>query len=335
MKRILLIGPMMNKINPSKTGGIIVLFNNLIEKLHELDIEFTVIDTNKENYSNKLIAFLSIYIQFLFFVVTHSHVSLHGTAKDYLLLSPFIVLISKLLNKKVSLRKFAGNFNEVYQNSNIVVRFFLRYVLKTSDINFFETKYLVKYFLQFNKNTFWFPNVRNKTNLKTDDILRKKFIFIGTISKEKGIDIILEASNLLSKDIVIDLYGTLVDYTKNNFDNYNVNYRGSLLSGQVLETMSKYDVLLLPSLREGYPGVIIEAFSIGLPIIATRLKGIEEMVSSKCAILIKKNDINALYDAMITVDDEIYHKMKKSSILQFQQFESSNQTKLFLQKIGY
>jgi len=335
MSKILLIGPRFNQKDSKKIGGIVVLFEDLIQQFQKNNISFSIIDTNKNNYSNKIIAFISIYSQFLFLLFNHSHVSIHGTAKDYIFIAPMMVFISKLFNKKVSLRKFAGNFNEIYNKSNFLKRKLIKYILKNSDVNFFETKYLVKEFSTFNKNTFWFPNVRNDSLYKTSEKYNKKFIFVGNISKEKGIDTLLEVSNLLDNSFIIDLYGNLKDYQEKDFENFNVKYKGTLKSDSVFEKMSEYDVLILPSLREGYPGVIIEAFSVGLPVIATKLAGISEMVNDNCAILIEKKDIKNLVNAINYFNNDNYREKRTYAIEQFNQFNSEKQTKLFLERIEY
>ena len=50
MSKLLILGPRTNKKDPSKTGGAVVLFENLIERLNKLNIDYVLIDTNKENY---------------------------------------------------------------------------------------------------------------------------------------------------------------------------------------------------------------------------------------------------------------------------------------------
>ena len=123
MSKILLFGPRFNKENPTKVGGIIVLFEDLIKQLDSEKIEYDIVDTNKDNYPNKLFAFLLIYFQFLTMLKKYTHISIHGTAQDYLFIAPFVIFISKLFNKKTSLRKFAGNFHHFYDNYNVIFKF--------------------------------------------------------------------------------------------------------------------------------------------------------------------------------------------------------------------
>lgn len=335
-KTILLIGPMKNKKDIESSGGIIVLFEELIDycKLNKLD--YLLIDTNKKNYSNRAISYLVILYNIILKTPKVSFVSLHGTANDYLLIAPIALIIAKLFHKPFSIRKFAGNFIEVFERYSLIKQKIIVFVLGYATNVFFETKYLVNYFKHYNKNTFWFPNVRKKQRDFVDEKYRKRFIFLGQISKEKGVDILCESSTLLPREYQIDLYGELSDnYTKAYFNNYNVNYKGALNRTYLIETLKEYDVLVLPSFREGYPGVIVEAFSIGMPVIATNLNGIKEMVTNDSAVLIEKDSINQLSEAIQFFTEENYEDFRIAAIKQFNNFDTEIQTKKFFTQMGY
>jgi glycosyltransferase involved in cell wall biosynthesis len=62
--------------------------------------------------------------------------------------------------------------------------------------------------------------------------------------------------------------------------------------------MSSLDVFLLPSLAEGTPNSIIEAMSHGLPIIASAVGGIPDLLSDDSGILVQPGDDEALAQAM-------------------------------------
>lgn len=335
MSKLLLIGPRTNKKDPSKTGGIIVLFEDLLSQCKAMNIDFMVIDTNKSNYANKVIAFFLILFYSIAKIPKASHISLHGTANDYMLIAPIVVFFSKLFGKHISLRKFAGNFDVLYDNFSNIQKRIIDYALRKSDVNFFETKYLVETFKSQNKYTYWFPNVRKKSNFTVGKIYQKKFVFLGHVSKEKGIMELLNVSKLLDDSYTIDIYGSLIDDMKNiDFHEYNINYKGKLNHGDVQQTFSDYNILVLPSYREGYPGVIIEALSVGLPIIATNLEGIKEMVNDKSSILIDPKNITQLKEAIESFDEKNYIKKSAFALKQFENFDSDKQTEKFLKKIG-
>ena len=333
-KKYLFIGPRKNIHNPELIGGIIVLFENLLEYCDEYHIEYDVIDTNKANYKNKMYAYIQIVVLLFKKAGNATHISLHGTANDYLLIAPFALVVSKFLRKHFSLRKFAGNFIEIYENYSILQRFIINIILKYSSCNFFETKYLIEYFKKFNTNTFWFPNARNKSLYRTDEKFHKKFVYLGSIREEKGIDTLCAVSNLVSQEYIIDLYGNLDDhYTENYFENYNVNYKGSLNIEDVPKILSQYDVLILPSLREGYPGVIIEALSVGLPIIATKLEGIMEMLDHNLFALIEPMNVHQLKNAMEAFSEENYREKVSVSLESFREFDTEIQSEIYFKRI--
>jgi glycosyltransferase involved in cell wall biosynthesis len=61
--------------------------------------------------------------------------------------------------------------------------------------------------------------------------------------------------------------------------------------------MEQMDILVLPSYGEGFPLVLLEAMSIGLPVIASRVAGIPEMiVDGETGILIPPGNIEVIGD---------------------------------------
>jgi glycosyltransferase involved in cell wall biosynthesis len=206
--------------------------------------------------------------------------------------------------------------------------------LKKSDANFFETHYLVNRFKCFNHNTYWFPNVRKKPNTPRSGKYKKRFIFIGSITKEKGIMELLYASNLLDDSYVIDLYGPIAaDFRSFDFSPYRAVYQKALQPNHILETLRQYDVLILPSYREGYPGVIIEALSLGIPIIATKLEGIKEMIDEKCGIFIPPQNTEDIKNSVLYFNEENYRYFSQHALEYFEPFDSDSQTDCFISLI--
>lgn len=335
MKELLLIGPMPRRNDPTLTGGIIVLFEDLRQHLDKQSLSYHVIDTNKNNYRSKFLALLSIWWQILFYGFQCRIFSLHGTANDYTFIAPLCVAWGKLLKKKVSLRKFAGNFDTILQSLPWILRAITQWALKNSDVNFFETHYLTQKLSSYNDQTYWFPNVRSRPAIKRTKPFEKKFLFIGSVTEEKGIKDLLEASLLLQDTSTIDIYGPLYpDMAEIDFTRFHVTYHGPLASCDILDVMRDHDVLILPSYREGYPGVIIEALSLGLPIITTPLEGICEMVDTQCAIFVPPHAPQKIAEAIAHFTEESFHQYAQHALECFEPFDSTIQTEKFLQTVG-
>ncbi len=337
LKKILIIGPRFNNKYPDITGGAIVLFEELINQFDNNNIDYVYIDTSKKKYKNLLFAYISVTFQILFKHKGCSHISLHSSS-NYIFFGLIVILVGKFFNKKTSLRKFGGEAADTYEKSKNIKKSILKFIFSHIDTLFFETKYLVKFFSKINKNTFWFPNVRSrKIYPKIPRVFHKKFLFIGHIKHEKGIDEILEASSKIDSSYTIDLYGPIGEkkYTKIFFNKYNVQYKGILAAETVMKTLNEYDVVLLPSYKEGYPGIIIEGLSLGIPVITTTLPSIKEIIDDiHTGILIETGNVDQLVKAIEYFTDENYKIMSKNAYQKFDDFNSDIQTKLFLERLS-
>ena len=340
MFKILLIGSHQNKYDLNHIDGISILFELLITELKNRNISFETIDTLVKNNGGKLKTLFFTNYRLLKKIRNFDHISLHGATNSFLFIAPLLLLLASLFNKTVSIRFFTGNFGDKYHQSNFIKKLLLRIILKKSDIIFFELKHLVSEFKAFNQNTFWFPNVRDANiQIKKVRKFKKRFVYIGSINEEKGIDELCEVINRLDKSYTCDLYGPIKfkksKYSVAYFKKIGVNYMGAVNSNDVLSVMDQYDVLILPSHREGYPGVIIEAFALGMPIIATKLLGIMEMCEhNKNALLIDVQQPLQLLAAIKSIDQKFYTHLHKESTKSFINFNSKTQTNLFLEKLN-
>jgi glycosyltransferase involved in cell wall biosynthesis len=107
------------------------------------------------------------------------------------------------------------------------------------------------------------------------------FLFVGRLSKEKGIDTLLECF-LRRPDLRLVIAGdgpekdSLLTAIK---DSPSINYIGPQPKGKILMLMQQTKALIFPSIwYEGLPLTIIEAFSTGTPVIAAGLGAMSEMI---------------------------------------------------------
>jgi len=142
-----------------------------------------------------------------------------------------------------------------------------------------------------------------KPNFVKDDFSEFNFegdfaLFIGRLSEEKGVNILLEAWNELENDISLKIIGD--GNLSKNVDFFckkhpNVEWLGRQSHHYVMEILSQAKVLIVPSIwYEGMPRVIIEAYSLGKPVIASRIGGIENMISEDVGYLFSPGDKNGL-----------------------------------------
>jgi glycosyltransferase involved in cell wall biosynthesis len=104
------------------------------------------------------------------------------------------------------------------------------------------------------------PNKNNKLQV----------LFVGSLSQRKGLADLLQAADGLKNDIELTIVGRRVAPCA-SLDRALTQHRWypSLNHEKILELMRQNDVLVFPSLFEGFGLVITEAISQGLPVIAT------------------------------------------------------------------
>lgn len=301
-----------------RIGGTTVLMENFISYCCKEEIPFVHISSNKYvgRFASLRNAAYVVWQAFMYMRrcrVVMVNISSRG---GVLTLLPMMRFIAKLFNKPTIYRQFGGNLHKCLEQRLLRKRLALR-VIKSCLISFCETQEMIKYFEREGCKVAWFPNVRKRNNHKVSGEYNKRFVFVSQLKESKGVDLILKASNQLPNDIVIDIYGPIVEakYTSEYFSNYKAKYCGLLNPKDVTQTLADYNILLFPSFweGEGYPGIVIEALSVGMPVIATRWGGIPEIINDgKDGILIAPKDGDALKEAMSSINQQLYEILLKN-----------------------
>lgn len=338
--KILIIGSVPKIGNDRSIGGATVLMQNLLEYFETNAISFYFIDTNIY-YGNNFSFMLNMFHllkEYLLHILRVEIVMFNFSDRGTLFLFPFLSFFSILSRRKIVLRLFGGGFIKSFSKLNYLHRKLFVFVVNRLHLVLLETLYLYSFFRDILKKDIeivWFPNVRNSPKvLSNERIFLNRYVFISQIKKEKGIDEILQASMLINQKCIIDIYGPIMDSRYYNFDwnKYKVNYKGVLSSSAVLDILNQYDVLLLPTYYqgEGYPGIIIEAFSLGIPVVATDWRGIPEIVDNGVnGILIKPSDVDTLVVAINNMNADNYKKMSLGARKSFvDKFESNRINKM-------
>lgn len=157
------------------------------------------------------------------------------------------------------------------------------------------------------KKEIWRHEIRKKYSIDKDDMV---FVFVGRITKDKGINELFAATKkLLEKHNNIKLMVVGNPEATNTVDkdlyNWAENSKDIIFVGYTKEVekfLGAADVFVLPSYREGLPSSMLQAEAMGLPIIATDIPGIRvAMVDGKMGYLVEKGNEKALFDAMMKI----------------------------------
>jgi glycosyltransferase involved in cell wall biosynthesis len=339
---LLIYGSVPVERKPQTYGGTTVLMQNFIEFLDEEKINYKLIKLNRFNFKGSFILnFINMIIMMVFYTPFSSKVMFNAASNGTFYIAPLVYFYSKFFGKKFIFRKFGGGLVELITTKNkFLAKLFFKTVIK-SDLLFTETKKLVEYISNFSPNSMWFPNVR-KINSKSMNCNRrhefnKRFVFISHIKKTKGVVEIIKVFENLDKSYNVDLYGPNKDDVLSNIIlPQNVNYKGTIEPNEVIDTLNNYDVLLLPTYHEGegYPGIIIEAFSQSTPVISTEWKSIPEIVDRCSGILITPKSIKELKSAVLHFNEDNYNEFCLNAKKQFQNFNSEIVNKRIINTIN-
>ena len=118
-------------------------------------------------------------------------------------------------------------------------------------------------------------------------VKKKNLIFIGELNRRKGVNLLLEAFINISKtqnDIFLLLIGPSAkkdpEFTRElHSQMQQLNSNQYLHINKVISNVHDYlpcaDILILPSFREGFPNVVIEAMSSGVIVLASDIPEIK------------------------------------------------------------
>jgi len=122
-------------------------------------------------------------------------------------------------------------------------------------------------------------------SIENTDVI--KFLFVGRIEKDKGIFELIEASSILAEcgnnKFELWVVGDGGSFSEVKAKVLKAGYGITILFGwknktEIHDIIRKAHVLVLPSYSEGFPNVILEAMSQGLPILASNVGAIPESV---------------------------------------------------------
>ncbi|MDM8302548.1 glycosyltransferase [Collinsella tanakaei] len=167
----------------------------------------------------------------------------------------------------------------------------------------------------------FFPGDLRRNNSEYD------VISVGRLDRQKNQKMLLDALRsvaFIHKDVRMALVGDgpldneLKDYVNNNGLQNNVSFLG--LRDDVAELMRRSKVFVLSSDFEGLPLSMLEAMSVGLPIVSTRVGGIPDVVDGN-GLLVDAGDAKALAAALCG----LLENEKKREVMSKRSLELSRQ----------
>jgi len=205
----------------------------------------------------------------------------------------------------------------------------------------------------------------------------KKILFVGRISPEKGLHVLLEAFNRVVEQCPstrLEIVGPIIQlpfeyivalcddfhisnlkkfYEGNSLIGYflylknqlilkkianNVTFTGRVPHTKIVNYYVNSDVLVNPSFSESFGMTLIEAMACQLPVVATRIGGMTEIVENgKTGILVEPDDAERLAEAILyLVSNEDLRKLMgkaaRKRVIGLFSWEKSTEKLLYLYK---
>ncbi|PCI28035.1 MAG: hypothetical protein COB67_07215 [SAR324 cluster bacterium] len=165
------------------------------------------------------------------------------------------------------------------------------------------------------------PNFTN--NDKYEYVKEEYCLFVGRLSEEKGIGVLLESFSISKRQLIVIGDGPLKEMVERYVNEYtNITYLGFQNKDVILEIMLKAKALVFPSIcLETFGMTIIEAFSCGTPIICSSIGAPQELVIDGLnGFKFQVGDANSLNDKveLLFKDSVLYNDMCKNARLEYE-----------------
>lgn len=248
----------------------------------------------KQKYSHKAIVCLLNLFKENEYNIVHAHLFPSG----------YYAAIASLFSKSVKLIYTEHNvFNRrrKYKFIRPIERFIYKRFNVIIAVGNIVRAELIKWLPSINNKVITIPNAIpieycSETANKDIDIL-----FVGRLEKVKGVDILLKAVKKLNGNYKTVIVGDgserkNLECLANELElNDNVSFTG--IRYDVIDFMCRAKVFVLPSRWEGIPLTLLEAMSLGLPVIATKVGGNTELINSnENGVLVEPDNIREFVD---------------------------------------
>jgi glycosyltransferase involved in cell wall biosynthesis len=137
------------------------------------------------------------------------------------------------------------------------------------------------------------PIIKNPSNTNE----KHQLIAVARMSGEKGLFRLLDVMQQLPQQYVLTIAGEgpLMDSLKSAINNNEYLAERVVLIGKIKEVpkhIAQHDVLLLSSFTEGFPNVVLEALTVGVPVVTFEVGGVLEIIKEGFnGFVVKQNDV--------------------------------------------
>ena len=176
--------------------------------------------------------------------------------------------------------------------------------------------------------------LRNNYNIPQEN---KILLFVGRLTKEKNLQYLIETFNLIKKrmshtSLVLTAQGPMEEELKNLALNLGLNlerdviFTGAQPFDNLVDIYYSSDLFVFSSMTETQGLVLIEAMAAGLPVVAVRASGVQEMVDHGVNGILTEYNQEEFAQAVIGLlsDPKLYNYYKENAGKKARSLSSAN-----------
>ena len=350
LRKVMIVGPL-----PPTVGGITTLIQEILRSKMPKRYAFTVFDTQRPTYDfckevwdytlvfrigwvrlvKSLIWTVAHLMSFPFALLRNRPHVVHVNSVGYWVYweNGIYVLLSKIFRKRTLFHIHGGGFEDFYEKSNSIFKVLIRGILTLPDTvivlspswHKFMSKLVSQNKIEVIENFVDSSAFSKVDRGKTPD-RNVTVLFVGGYgAKAKGLYDFINAASLATKKcrtinfVLLACAGIrgLVTLCKEKGITSNTRIEGYLEGSKKFEVFANSDIFVLPSYAEGFPVTMLEAMAAGLPIIASSVGAIPDVIKDgENGFLIEPGDYTTLASkiCLLASDKNLRDKMAESNV---------------------
>ncbi len=340
MSNILLIAPLPGTESPTSViGGTKVVAAEQVRELRMRGFELDILDSMASVTNLSPWKVQAIRLGRFLRVVRETVRRIRHSRIVFLFIAPYsapilassVWIICKIARRSMVLRFSGGDFGSIYQEYGALTRWVADRTWMRCALVYVQSRQLYRDFGHL-ANFRWFPNTRDlEVPAAAERKVLRKLIFVARLEMDKGLAEALDACRHLPEGCHLRVFGPrMPDTDFSLFEGHpKADYGGVLEPGEVARVLREYDLLLFPSYfrGEGYPGIIVEAFQCGVPVVAARWGGVPELVEhEESGLLVEPRSAAAVKSAIerLLEDPGLYRRLCEGATRRGAFFRSAN-----------
>ena len=309
--KVLMIGPAR-----SVKGGISAVVNTYYQCGLDDIVDIRYIGTMEDGSKiHKLIVAIKALLTYVVVIKKYDIVHVNMSSDVSLCRKIIFIWIAKWQKKRIIIHQHGGHIEEFYEEKcNNLLRSIICKTLKNADIFLVIAPYLKEFFSNIitEDKIIVFPNGIQIPETVKKDYTAGKVLFLGRLCKEKGIEELLQACQMLRQEgTKLELYlgGVWEDKRLQEMaDGYAswVHQLGWIGSKEKEKYLRECNIFVLPSYFEGQSVSLVEAMAYGCACVASEIGGIPQMlIEEETGFFCQVKDVKSLKEQLKRYLDDV------------------------------